>query len=184
MIVGADRPTCVPKTFVSCLPLCWCLCIGWCNKNVQPISQCVLTSVSFIENRATHRPAFRDPGSLWCYCWTTEGIGQQISRGLSAGWDWHGFVLQNGPNARRQYCQSFCMQKCKNWGSSIVCCVMQNIVIFSVYWNQEGWSVWIQKVSWLEPYCGNNKRPLQFWLCKGVSLCHVPAHINCCIYWY
>lgn len=110
MIGGVDRLTYMPKMFVSCLLFCWCLCIGWCNKNVQPISQCVLTSVSFIENRATHGPGSRDPGSLWCYCWITEGIGQQISRGLSAGWDWHCCVLQNGPNARRQHCQSFCMQ--------------------------------------------------------------------------
>lgn len=128
------------ETFVSCLLLCWCLCIGWCNKNVQPISQCVLTSVSLIENGATHGPGSRDPGSLWCYCWITEGIGQQISRGLSAGWDWHCCVLQNGPNTQRRNCQSFCMQKCKNWGRSIACCVMQNNVIFFLYWNQKGWS--------------------------------------------
>lgn len=143
VIVGAHRLTCLPETFVSCLLLCWCLCIGWCNKNVQPISQCVLTSVSLIENRATHRPGSRDPGSLWCYCWITEGIGQQISRGLSAGWDWHCCVLQNGPDARRQHCQSFCMQKCKIGAVPLHVVWCKNNVIFFVYWNQEGWSVWI-----------------------------------------
>ena len=75
-----------PKTFVSCLPFCWCLCIGWRNKKCPAsLSVCLNICVFFIENRAPHRLGSRDPGSLWCYCWITEGIGQQISRGLSAG---------------------------------------------------------------------------------------------------
>lgn len=100
-------------------------------KNVQPISQCVLTSVSFIENHATLGPGSRDPGSLWCYCWITEGIGQQICRGLSAGWDWPCCVLQNGPNSKAALPELLNV-----WGSSTACCVMQNNVIFSMYWNR------------------------------------------------
>ncbi len=181
MTVGVDRLTFMPKMFVSCLLFCWCLCIDWCNKNVPPISQCVLTSVSFIENRATHRPGSRDRGSLWCYCWITVGIGQQISKGLSAGWDWHGCMLQKGPNAWRHYCQSFCMQKCKNWDSSIARCVMQNNVIFSVCWNQEGWCLNLESfqtgaIMWKQQKVSTvlalHRR--RFVWCA--------AHINCCIY--
>lgn len=86
------------------------------KKSVQPISERVLTSVSFTEHRATHRPGSSDPGSRWCYCWITEGIGQQISRGLSTGRDWHCCVLQNRPNAQRRHQQSFYMQTLQNLG--------------------------------------------------------------------
>lgn len=86
------------------------------KTSVQPISQRVLTSVSFTEHRATHRPGSSDPGSRWCYCWITEGNGQQISRGLSAGRDWHCCVPQNRPNAQRRHQQSFYMQTLQNLG--------------------------------------------------------------------
>ena len=120
-------------------------------KNVQPVSQCVLTSVSFfIENRATLGLGSRDPGSLWCYCWITEGIGQQISRGLSAGVRLALLCAAERPGRTEAALPELLYAKVqkkrkKNWGGSIACCVMQNNVICSVYWNQEGWSFWIQK---------------------------------------
>lgn len=79
----------------------------WCNKNVQPISAVFLICAG--EPLAGLCSAA--PGSPRRYCWTTEGAGRRISRGLRAGRDWHrcGAAEWAEPTEGGE-------EECGNWG--------------------------------------------------------------------
>lgn len=87
MTARAQRRTCWPGAFVSWCCFCWYFSFVWCNKNVQPISSCVSTSVLLIfVGEPLGGLCSAGPGSPWCYGWITEGAGRQISGGIRV---WH-----------------------------------------------------------------------------------------------